>query len=188
MPTLSLLLKWIKTHQLLVLFVALDLLVVLLHVLFSHSSSFFHLDREYNLPTAYQSLKLLMAGHLALGVIWLKHNFNALKRNDLLFFAPLAAMFIFVGLDELGQLHENVDFFVREVSPQSADAMLGIAESIGYISSTWMLYYLPIFAMSVPYFIFALKHSLQNYGQQSWLFAGIIGSFIGVAILEFLGN
>jgi hypothetical protein len=166
----------------------LDLVIVLLHMLFGQYSSYFNLDHEYNLPTVYQSLKLLTAGHLALGLLWLRRTFGVMSRSELWFYAPLGAMLIFIGLDELGQLHENVDYFVREVSPGFADSLLMRLESVGYYSSTWIAYYSPLIIPAIPYFGFALSYTYRNLRKYTGLFAAIVVCFAGVIFFEFISN
>lgn len=137
-----------------------DVVIVLLHLFLGNVSTFFHLDFEHNLPTVYQALKLLTAGYLiGFGVLEVYEKFTARQR---LLVSPLAGLFIFLGIDELGLLHEQLDHYIREVFPEFADFVLWQAQQVGYFSSTWMVYYLPLILVFAGYGLYLLWYLFQN--------------------------
>lgn len=175
-------------YKIILLVVIFDLIILGLHLMFGHVSSFFDLDFEHNLPTIYQSAKLLVVGSLAFMVGWQLWVLGRIKRADLLFYGFFAAGFVFLGLDELGQIHEHVDFFVREMRPEYADAQLELAESLGYYSSTWMLYYTPIFVAAAVWFVYAWRYLGRYLPNQRLSFGLMTGFFVMVIIFEFVSN
>lgn len=179
---------FIKRYKLVFIFLLFDLLLLLLHLAFSNVSSFVHLDLEHNLPTVYQSAKLIFVGTIAALVLWQLQIMDKLNKKDIIFYGLFAAGFIFLGLDELGQLHEHIDLFVREVMPQYADYQLDLAESVGYYSSTWVLYYFPILVSAGFYFIFGAKYVLQKLNSAKMLYLLMIVAFMATIIFEFLSN
>lgn len=174
------------TVKLLIGLLLFDFLVIGLHVWLSSWTTFFHLDYENNFPTVYQSFKLFTGGYL---VLFMTIQFwNVLTKFQKWLLVPLSALYIFIGLDELGQLHENTDAFVREVSPEFADGLLAFAQSIGYVSSTWMLYYIPFFILIGIYGLFLMIYILKN--QRHHFITFLIGASIVslVLIFEFVSN
>ncbi len=166
----------------------LDMLMLILHLFFGHISSFVHLDREYNLPTVYQSAKLIFVGGIAFFIFWQLWLEEQLDKKSQFFYGFFAAIFIFLGLDELGQLHENVDYFVRELFPHYADTQLRIAESSNFQSSTWMLYYLPIMTVAIIYFAYTGKYVCERIPGKKLVFSAMISLFILTLVLEFASN
>lgn len=163
-------------------------MILLLHLSFGHVSSFVHLDFEHNLPTLYQSAKLTGAGTIAALVLWQLWLMERIRKSDLIFYGFFAAGFIFLGLDELGQLHEYIDFFIREVRPEYANAQLDLAESIGYYSSTWMLYYTPILIAAAVYFVYAAKYVWQRLSNQKCAYLTMIFFFMVTLVFELISN
>lgn len=171
--------------QVLVLWLLLDLLMLMLHLVFGSQSYYFNLDVEHNLPTIYQATKLLTVGYLTL--------FNLLKAPRLKTAKkwlpyPLSLLLIFVGLDELGQIHEHTEFFVRQVSSETANAILAVAERFGYYSSTWMIYYLPLFLLAGIYGLAVFYDVLRYHRSLLWPLALAGGLILLVLVFEFLGN
>lgn len=164
----------------------LDFFVLALHIFLADWTTYFHLDHEHNFPTVYQSLKLLTVGYIILfSLIQVWQNLSTYKKWLL---APMSGLFIFIGIDELGQLHENTDRFVREMNPDFADGLLYFAQSIDYVSSTWILYYIPFFIAAGMYFLFLIYYAVKKQPHHflTLLFAGFI-VFL-VLLFEFVSN
>lgn len=113
----------------------LDLLMIALHLLFASESDLFHLDRELNLPTFYQGVKLIV-----LGAVLMK----ALIARRLKFFIPLSFILICLGFDEILMLHENFEVWIHTILPHVWEAMEGLAAILGYNSSRWVMYLAPL--------------------------------------------
>lgn len=119
----------------------LDVLMVVLHLLFASKSDFFHLDRELNLPTFYQGLKLIVLGVVLMKVLFVK---------KLKFFVPLSFILIYLGFDEILMLHENYEVWIHNILPHVWETMEGLAAMVGYNSSRWVMYLAPaIFAGAI---------------------------------------
>lgn len=65
-----------------------DFVLVVVHLIFGKDNSFFHLDFEVNLPTLYQSLKLIAFA------CWLRYFQAKIKTNLSIIFASCALLFI----------------------------------------------------------------------------------------------
>lgn len=122
-----------------------DLLVLVLHLLFSGHSTFFHLDFEQNLPTIYQSGKLLFFGILFLLSTTTKKSCFELRS----FIVPLSVFMIALGIDELFQVHENIYRVFEHVNWLHPSRIVDISMGLGYKSSLWILYYLPVIFLFV---------------------------------------
>lgn len=116
-----------------------DLALLNLHLLLRRHLHFMHLDYENNLPTIYQSLKLVIFGFI-FSVISIS---VLIKRELQSFLIPLSIFTIFLGMDEYFQIHENIyrifEFFPWLHPSKIVDASM----KLGYRSSLWLLYYLP---------------------------------------------
>jgi len=178
-----------KKHKFLFLWLCLDGLTVILHIALSGITGFFDLDKEQNLPTVYQSFKLILAGNMVLFIAWLE--LSVLKTRDkarLWFMAILAVLFLYIGLDELGQLHETVEFYVQEVSPGFAFFVVETAKSLGIKSAVWLLYYAPFILASIPFFIYLIYYSFKVCGKKTYLIVFMTLLFFLVVCLEWIGS
>ncbi len=150
----SIFINLIARNKLFVALVLADCLLIGIHFWFGAKLSFFNLDRESNLPTVYQGLKLLTFGYYFLAranQFWRGKPFQA---NWLFWILP-AAMFIFLGVDELAMIHENIPNFVGEINAEFNQGVIDEAAELGYRSAPWVIYYLPfIVLVAFPVFIF----------------------------------
>lgn len=161
-----------------------DAVIVLLHILLGRQYSFFHLDVEANLPTIYQSLKLLIFGLLFLSIA-VK---SRVSREIRAFIGPLAIVFLFLGLDELLQIHENI-YRVFELLPWiHPSKVVTLSMQLGYRSSLWILYYLPfifIFVLWSGYWLRAFQTMLKS---NFWIIGLSISSLFVVLLAEILSS
>lgn len=123
----------------------LDLIIVLLHLLFGKNYPFFNVDFEQNLPTWYQSLKLLLFATLFFIFGFSKHIKLRLKS----FILPLAFFLAVLGLDELLQIHENIYRIFEHIDWLQPSKVVDTSLRMGYRSSLWLLYYLPFIAIFI---------------------------------------
>ena len=178
-----------KKYRFLFIWLAFDILMVILHLTLSGTTGFFDLDKEQNLPTVYQSFKLLFAGNIVFFILWLERNVLKIKEKARTWFLGiLGTLFLYIGLDELGQLHENVEFYVAEVSPEFAAFVLGTTESWGYQSSVWLLYYAPFIILSLPFLAYLIYYSFKVYGKRTYLLVVMMALFFAVIYLEFIST
>lgn len=116
------------------IFVSIDLLLVVLHLLFWQYGAF-NLDYEYNLPTYYQGTKAILAGV----VLW--------KNAKLRLFSALS---IFLGVDEVLMIHERSEQIFRLIMPNFTAQLLEYVKNLGYKSVSWIILLSPVIA-SVTY-------------------------------------
>lgn len=130
----------LKKNYLLKLLVAGDLLVLSLHLLLGGRHSFFHLDFEQNLPTIYQSVKLMM-----FGLVFLFEALRGRVETKLKgFVVPLSVFLFFLGFDELFQVHENIYKIFELFEWLHPSKIVEASMKLGYKSSLWILYYIPL--------------------------------------------
>lgn len=119
--------------------------MLLLHLLLSSQHVFFHLDFEQNLPTIYQSLKLI-----CFGLVFLIFTFWYPVSARLKFFTiPLSLALAFLGFDELFQIHENIYKIFELIDWLHPSRIVTASMKMGYRSSLWILYYLPMILIFV---------------------------------------
>lgn len=170
---------WVFTYL-----IAIDLVVVLLHLLFGRQNHFFHLDFEQNLPTLYQSAKLIIFGSTFL-VFGLNNLSHKVAKGFLL---PLSLFLIFLGLDELLQIHENIYqiFSVFEVLHPSK--IVEASMKMGYRSSLWILYYLPFIFIFVFWSGYWLRYFQSKMKRNAWILIVSSLSLFTVVIAEILSS
>lgn len=125
--------------------VILDASIVLLHLILGRSHPTFNLDLEQNLPTFYQSAKLLLFGVFFL-VLGLHKNVQLGIKS---FILPLGLFLTFLGLDELLQIHENIYRIFELFDGLHPQRVVETSMKLGYRSSLWLLYYLPFIVIFV---------------------------------------
>lgn len=120
-------------------------MVLFLHLTLGKNHSFFHLDFEQNLPTFYQSSKLIV-----FGLIFFSLGLNRkIKREVKSFVLPLSLFLTFLGLDELFQIHENIYRIFELFDWLHPSKIVDLSMKMGYRSSLWILYYLPMIVIFV---------------------------------------
>ena len=128
----------------LLFFLLVDFLVLLLHCLFPEKT-FFNLDVESNLPTIYQGMKILLLSFLA---FYLFLSSVDKFKNFWLFFA---FVFLFLALDEVGQIHENLPTFFNELFIKEGQKNLqDVVSDFDMNQHLWLPYYI------IPFLTFLL--------------------------------
>ncbi len=134
----------------------LDLVVVLLHVvptLMGHGGRLFDLDAEANIPTWYSSAKLfLLAQALAVLALVLSRR----SRLDAAPFLFLAALALFLSLDETATLHERLARHFETALTGAARSDLEFTRT-GY----WMLALGPMLAAALAVGIWLMTKRLK---------------------------
>lgn len=170
--------------KLLILLLCLDLGIVLLHVFVGQRYHFFHLDFEQNLPTFYQSAKLLIAGSIFLvASLALK-----MKKEFKVFLVPLSVFFIGLGVDELFQLHENMYRIFEVFDWLHPSRIVEASMRMGYRSSLWILYYLPFIVVFVFWSGYWLRYFQSKIKSNFALVAFSSLCFFTVLLAEVLSS
>jgi len=161
-----------------------DLFILVLHLSFGKNSQFFHLDFENNLPTIYQSAKLLFFGLIfTLAVIWGK-----VKKDLKTFLLPLAIFLTFLGFDEFFQIHENIYRIFEFLPWLHPSKIVDASMKLGYKSSLWILYYLPLIFIFVFWSGYWLHYFQDKLKSNFWIIALSSLAFFAVLITEVLSS
>ncbi|MEG4343384.1 hypothetical protein QUB70_08845 [Microcoleus sp. A003_D6] len=132
----------------------------------------FNIDYERNIPTFYSFLALLFSS-LLLGVIAYAKNLDSGRYKHR--WKILSFIFLYLSLDEIGQLHEKL-----------IDPMRNLLNATGFLYFTWIVpmgFLVAIFLVSYSKFLLHLPVSTRN------LFVAATALYIGGAIgLEMLGG
>ena len=173
-----------KNKNLFLYLLSFDLLVLILHLLFGNSNHFFHLDFEQNLPTYYQSFKLILFGSAFFIISFSK----TIKWSVKGFILPLSIAIIFLGLDELLQIHENIYQIFETFDLFHPSKIVEASMKMGYRSSLWILYYLPlilIFVFWSGYWLHYFQSKMQN---NVWILVLSSLSLFTVILAEILSS
>jgi len=157
----------------------LDLIVLALHLLLGYRTDFFNLDIENNLPTYYQSIKLLIVGFFLFVVFF---------KGRLIFLIPLAILLLYLGIDEIVQIHENFSSVIKNHFPSVAFTIENWIMALGYQSSRWVIYLAPFLLITLGYIFFTgLYAKLKKYDSFPSLAAGSI-LFLLVIVFEVINS
>ncbi len=165
-------------------FVTLDFLVILLHLIIGRFFLFWHLDYEANFPTVYQSSKLIIFGFLLL----LGSLFWRSKERTRFFVLPLSFAMVALGFDELFQIHENIYRVFSLFSWLHPNQVVTVSLQMGYRSSLWILYYVPLillFILWIGYWLRVFQTTLRENFQV--IIVSILCIFVAL-ITEVLGS
>lgn len=167
----------------LVVFLSLDLLILLLYLVFPNFA-FFNLDLESNLPTIYQGLKLILVGSTSCMVLVLLYILG----KDLLknwFWIFWSLLFVFLGLDEIGEIHENISTYIKEIFGKGVVEYEEVVVELGYSSTPWLLYYSLFFVIATVLVCIYLRSSKSK--NNLFLIVGWI-FFVSVLIVEYVNT
>lgn len=173
-----------QPQKLFSILIASDLLMLLLHLLFAPHSNFFHLDHEQNLPTVYQSLKLIIFGSIFV--------FSALKRKSSVvgkfFLMPISLFLVALGFDELLQIHENIYRVFEFIPWLHPEKVVEASLDAGYRSSLWVIYYLPIIFVFVFWCGYWFRHFQNKLKNNAWIVGLAGGSLLTVLLIELVSS
>jgi hypothetical protein len=170
--------------HLFLLLIFFDLLMLLLHLLFGSQQPFFHLDFEQNLPTYYQTIKLVSFG----GLFLILSVSKLMQRKIMSFVLPLSIFMIFLGLDEGLQIHENIYRLFEYTDIFHPNTIVMASMKMGYRSSLWMLYYLPFIFIFVFWSGYWLRYFQSKMKNNAWTLALSSLSLLIVLIAEMLSS
>ncbi len=145
--------------------IGIDTSILVLHLLLGHLSQFFHLDFEQNLPTVYQSFKLIIFG-IIFFTVGLK---KSIKQENKRFILPLSLVLVFLGLDELLQIHENIYRIFELFDLFHPSKIVELSIRMGYRSSLWILYYLPFIFIFVFWSGYWLRYFQSKMKTNTWI-------------------
>lgn len=173
-----------KINIILVVFFT-DILIITLHLFFYQTHTIFNLDMENNLPTAYQGLKLFfVASNFLLFFYLIKDKVKSRLKKILPFL--LALSFLVLSIDELAQLHENSEIYLKELFPQATYSITSAIYMSGYTSTLWLVIYLPAFIFVITIFMLFVK--LFKYLKSVWAFWAGVFCFLSVPLVELVNT
>ena len=107
--------EFFKKYKLPLILIGIDILLTLIYISTRGTIKLFNLDTENNIPTVYQTVKLLALSFFL--YIFAKENIKEKTSKIVklaLYSFPIA--FFFLALDEIGQIHENLKPQLNHVS------------------------------------------------------------------------
>jgi hypothetical protein len=161
-----------------------DALVLVLHLILGNQNHFFHLDFEQNLPTVYQSLKLIIFG----GIFFVLGLKKSIKLDIKSFILPLSLVLVFLGLDELLQIHENIYRIFESLDLFHPSKIVEASMKMGYRSSLWILYYLPFIVIFVFWSGYWLRYFQSKMKNNTWVLIISSLSLFTVLLTEILSS
>ncbi len=164
-----------KNHRLLLILIAVDCLMVALHLFFGKHLDLFNLDRERNFPTYWSGTQLLAIAMVAcLGFLL------STKKSNKVYWGLFCLFFLYLQFDEISELHENITYYISTY----------IKPSRFFASPTymWVVFFSPlIIAASVFLFKFTRIFQKQVYERRLFIM-GVIAMITGGVLIEALSG
>jgi sensor histidine kinase YesM len=175
----------LKNINLIKSLIILDVIILVLHLIFERYA-LFNLDREGNIPTIYQGFKTLSFGFFFLfNLYFIKYDtLENLLTKKTFFWIFISAFFIFLGIDELAMVHENLPSYLSEFNPEASQDLEANAINSGYNGATWLLYYLPIFVLIFGFLMFNFRIIKKYLGKISLYYLLALFCIILVPLVE----
>lgn len=176
--------SYTKHQKIFYLLLLVDLLIITLHLLFGRQQSFFNLDHERNLPATYQSFKLIIFGLYFL-LNSKRANFSKKIKS---FVLPISVFFVALGFDELLEIHENIYRIFEFIPWLSPEVVVDVSLEVGYRSSLWIIYYLPIIFLYFFWSGYWFHYFQTKIKNNAWAIASSSLLLLIIMITELLGS
>lgn len=170
----------LQNYRFLILLVLVDLLLLVLHFLFGIDAFIFNLDEEHNIPVIWQGFKIIVLSFYLF--VFLRINKSTLNIFTRKLLNILPFLFIFLAIDELAQIHEKLELTLGNFFHIINSFLI----TIGYRSTPWLVFYIPIFILGFFLSIYFLK-IFRKQIQRTDLYMVILVAmcFVGVIIFEY---
>lgn len=172
-------------HWAILAFLSLDILFVILHFAFGQQINYFNIDLEKNLPTLYQGFKLIVVAVAIGGILILNQIIYRGTRHRLLLLIPYWLGFIYLALDELGEIHENFGGFINQIGGDAVTNYREFFASLGFTSAQWLLFFLPLMVAAILYLFSLARYFKKQHESKVFIFILAIVCFALVPIIEF---
>lgn len=178
----------IKNNKFLFFLLFADVLLIVIHIIWGNAYRSFNLDVEQNIPTLYQGLKLLFAGHVSLLVTYLLVRMKSENRSSLVYFIYATLGLIYLGIDEIGQIHETIGDRIAEFFPELVINVRQMVYDAGYLSSDWLIFMVPIALVASVFVPYTFKYIVSFSLKEKLLLA--LGALCIVLVIpvEFIGS
>ena len=182
--------KRMKSKQVLFFLLLIDCLMVLLHIWLGKNFGLFNMDWERNVPTMYQSFKLVLVGSVFLSIAIINRFILRQRESKInIYWIGLAIVLLLMGFDEAAELHETLPFYLREVIPSFTSWYEGLFSQLGFQSSIWIIYVMLLAPIGLIWILYVGKVVLYKYGKSLYpLLFAILIFFIGAVGFEFIGT
>ena len=162
-------------------FVILDLFFIYLHSWNGWYYSMFNLDIEHNLPTLYQGIKYFVVAGFCWGLTYYYRLLSDQARGR--FWLLLALLVSWLGLDELGMLHEFLlDAYLVELFPAWNTFQRAEIYTRGYAlyASRWIITYVTLGLLLLPFGLYWANLGRKLYGRKLW---PLLAAFFVLAVV-----
>lgn len=162
----------------------LDITIVILHLTLGQQYNLFNIDLERNLPVWYQVFKLIIISSIVAATIALLHHTKRLDRATKWLLWPFWFGFAYLGLDELGEIHEQVGDAIKH-----SDGWLGrygdFLGNLGFTSALWLAALFPVIIAVLIYLGYLARWFYRQKTGLLYLLIIAIICFALVPVVEF---
>jgi hypothetical protein len=173
-----------------IFFIILDFIFLGLHIGYGEQNTYFNVDFENNAPTYYQGVKLIIIACIFFATSVLMYIIDS-RSLKYLVIMPLWIGFAFLAVDEVGMFHESIAYELSKIFPTFTQNYITFFRSMGYNSTEWLLFYLPVIFGAIIYYFFFTFYFLrkENYSSRYiYLFLIASACFGAVPFIEFINT
>lgn len=152
-----------------------NVLFVVLHVFFGARVDLLNLDRERTPAAIFSALQLIASGYALVTIFFLSGT-----RSKKILWASLGFMFVFLGLDEVSELHENAAYYLVTYFPPPPFFQSG--------TPMWIIFLSPLIIGIFILLVFATREICANSRRAGRMLIGALVLVICALTLEFLGG
>jgi hypothetical protein len=168
-----------------------DIVVVVLHLWeLNNPNTFFNLDYEQNFPTMYQTVKMVIISGFVFFHLYVQfHTKSLTNRFQFLAWFMLGMMFLWLGIDEIGQIHESIGGHFKTFFPAENAEIVEYLNENNYKSSSWLIYYSPFLLGGILFFVTSIRYFLRTIPRTA-VALYVLGFlfFILVPVMEFIST
>lgn len=178
--------KFLKSRGLKILLMLLAIDFALLWLSWNFAFSIFYIDAEHNIPTIYQGSKLIIAAAILVGYFVFSRLID--KSRKFFLVMPLAFALFYLGVDEIGQIHENLPHYLNEFEFFNIQGILDSLKAGGYNSTDWLIIFFPAAILFIVYIALLVRKFLSEWKYRTIL--PILGTicFMFVFLVEYINT
>jgi hypothetical protein len=106
---------------------------------------------------------------------WQRNKEKNLSKIELFFVGTLSLILIYLAVDELAIIHENISGYIQEFNKDLSTEIQDTAREEGYKGSLWIVYYVPVMiTLAIPLIIGFLVKAYRRVGIKI-LLLGVLG-------------
>ena len=171
-----------KKHWFLFALLAINFVLLFLHLYFGPDWDFFNFDKEWNLPSYWSAIQLFIAGVLWFSFTEIRKNDKIQKHLRIIYRYLGTSLFFYLAIDELFQLHEKLGDRGGEILINTSWREYFILNKV----FAWLWIFLPVVLL---FLAFVIYQGWKLLSKRSFLILtiGVLVYVLGAYGIEVIG-